>query len=62
MKGDQQMAVELAIARLGKKKEYATKAINLLNSLLADEMYGHPDLIKARDAIKGYRKALNEIN
>lgn len=60
MKKDQRMAVELAVARVGKKKEYATKAITLLNRLLHDEMEGHPDLIKAVKAIEGYRKALDE--
>lgn len=61
MKTDQRMAVELAIAALGKRKEHATKAIISLNRLLAEELNGHPDIIKARDVLLDYRKALNEI-
>jgi hypothetical protein len=60
MKTDQRMAVELAIAAKGKRKERATKIINGLKGLLAEELEGHPDLIKAVAVIEGYRKALDE--
>lgn len=46
--------------QIAKRKEYTTKAIALLNGLLAGELEGHPDIIKARDVLVGYRKALDE--
>lgn len=50
-----------AVYAAGKRKQRATNAIKLLDELLLTDLEGHPDIIKARDVIKGYRKSFDEL-
>jgi hypothetical protein len=49
-----------AVYALGKRKQRATVAIKSIETLLREELEGHPDIIKALAVLKGYRKGLDE--